>query len=174
MFQPDPPSAPPGDTPIRLLFVCSGNTCRSPLAEALARKLAAGSGLGPLEIRSAGTAAVPGSPASAGARRAARRHGLSLEDHSANQVSAELILWADKILAMEPYHVQTVRRLGAGEKVAGLGVFAEGVSEEYSVGDLAVPDPFGGDDQSYEETFRILERYVTLAVERLTGARGRG
>lgn len=170
MTPPDPPSF--GAAPVRLLFVCSGNTCRSPLAEALARSLVQGSGLGPLEVRSAGTSAMPGSPASDGARRAARRHGLSLEGHSSTRLSPQLLAWADRILVMGPAHLQVVRALGAGEKAAVLGAFARGLRDEDPGEDLSVPDPFGGDDGIYEETFGILEHYVTLAIKRMAGEGG--
>ena len=167
MVQPDPPTA--GAVPLRLLFVCSGNTCRSPMAEALARKLASSSGPRDVEVRSAGTSALPGSPASGGARRAAHRHGLSLEAHSSSVLSLELVEWADVILAMAPSHVDALRALGGGEKVALLGAFAEGVTVEDGAGDLAVPDPFGGDDDVYLQTLELLQRYVTLAMKRLAG-----
>ena len=167
MTQPDSLSA--GVAPLRLLFVCSGNTCRSPLAEALARNLAPASNLGDVEVRSAGTSALPGSPASGGARRAAHRHGLSLEGHSATRLSPELVQWADKVLAMGPSQLEAVGALGGGEKAVLLGAFAEGVRPGGGAEDLAVPDPYGGDDEVYEETLEVLKHYVTLAMRRLAG-----
>jgi protein-tyrosine-phosphatase len=160
-----------GAAPLRLLFVCSGNTCRSPMAEALARSLAPSSGVGDVEIRSAGTSALPGSPASGGARRAAHRHGLSLEGHSSSLLSPELVEWADVILAMAPSHVHAVQELGGTEKVVLLGAFAAGVEGEDWAGNLAVPDPFGGDDALYVETLEILHRYVIRAMKRMAGER---
>jgi len=169
MVQPDYPGT--GAAPLRLLFVCSGNTCRSPMAEVLAGSLAPTSGLGTLEIRSAGTSALPGSPASAGARRVVGKEGLSLEGHSASLLSRELVEWAHVILAMAPSHVHAVQALGGAEKVALLGAFAAGREGEEGTGGLAVPDPFGGDDAVYVETLEILQRYVTLAMKRLAGER---
>ena len=169
MVQPDPPAA--GAASLRLLFVCSGNTCRSPMAEVLARSLAPTSGLGTVEIRSAGTSALPGSPASAGARRVVVSQGLSLESHSSSLLSRELVEWAHVILAMAPSHVHAVQALGGVEKVALLGAFAAGREGEDGTGGLAVLDPFGGDDAIYVETLEILHRYVTLAMKRLAGER---
>jgi len=125
-----------------------------------------------VEVRSAGTSAVPGSPASGGARRVALRHGLSLEYHSSTQLSAELVGWADIIMAMGPSHMEAIKALGGGEKVVLLGAFAEGVEGEGNGSGLAVPDPFGGDDGMYQETLETLERYVTLAMRRMAGGNG--
>jgi protein-tyrosine phosphatase len=73
---------------------------------------------------------------------------------------------------MGPSHVQAVEALGGGGKAVMLGAFAGGSRPEGAAGDLAVPDPFGGDDEVYEETLDILERYVTLAMKRMAGERG--
>jgi protein-tyrosine-phosphatase len=141
------------------------------MAEVLARSLASTSGLGDVEIRSAGTSALPGSPASAGARRVVENLGLSLEGHYASLLSRELVEWAHVILAMAPSHVHAVQALGGAEKVALLGAFAAGREGEDGTGGLGVPDPFGGDDSIYQETLGILQRYVSLAMKRLAGER---
>ncbi len=163
------PDSPP--TPVlspRVLLVCSGNTCRSPLAEALARRLAPEMGLEGAEFRSAGTSTLPDLPASEGARRAALRHGLSLEGHRSTPLSRELVEWAQIVLSMGPSHVDRVRALGGGGKGTLLGVFARGGDEgDGGGGRLAVPDPFGGDEATYEETYQTLERYLALALERI-------
>jgi protein-tyrosine-phosphatase len=134
--------------------------------------MAAEAGLDWIEIRSAGTHAGPGAPASDGARRAAVRRGRSLEGHSSTTLSTELVDWADLIFVMGPGHLHQVGSLGGAEKAVLLGAFAIGQGLG-SVGsqrnELAVPDPFGGDDELYEETFKILETYVDLAMRRLAG-----
>ena len=167
MNRPDAESIEP---PLRLLFVCSGNTCRSPLAEVLSRRVAPELGLPAVEVFSAGTLTRPGLPASGGALRAAGRHGLTLEGHASTVLSEELVDWADWIFAMGPGHLHQLEMLGAGGKAVLLGVFAreEGSSgKEIDDTDLAVPDPFGGDDTVYEETFQTLELYVESAMKRL-------
>lgn len=83
---------------MNILFVCRGNTCRSALAEVIARSLIGERAT----IRSAGTEAYPGSPASPGAREAAKRRGLDLEDHRSKQLSRSLIQWADIIYTVTP------------------------------------------------------------------------
>ncbi len=151
--------------PVKILFVCSGNTCRSPLAEALARHAAGDQGLDGLEIRSAGTNAVPGEPASDGAKRVARRHGLDLEGHRSTPLDQELVTWADLVLTMSPMHLRRVLELGGEGKSALLGAFArEGEGPGTWDSALDVPDPFGGDDEAYERTLRMLGQYVVAAL----------
>jgi protein-tyrosine-phosphatase len=172
MNRPDRQSPAPR---IRVLFVCSGNTCRSPLAEVLSRRVAEELGLDSVEIRSAGTSAGSGLGASGGALRAAGRHGLSLEGHSSTPLSRELVEWADWIFAMGSGHLLGLEALGAESKAVLLGAFAteeglDGVGPEGIPPE--VPDPFGGDDAVYEETYLTLENYVELAMKRLAGKVG--
>ena len=157
---------------MNILFVCSGNTCRSPMAEVLARRAAAEFGLPSVEVRSAGTHAATGAPASGGARRTVRRHQGSLEEHSSSPLSPELLDWADLVLAMGPGHLLQVRMLGGGGKAVLLGAFAHGhdPGDDVDEGlDFAVPDPFGGDDELYEATYQNLEKYVLAAMRKVVG-----
>lgn len=155
----------PAAEPFRLLFVCSGNTCRSPMAEAIARKAADDRGWLHLEVRSAGTGALMGAPPSDGARSAAARHGLDLEAHRASPLTGEALDWADLVLTMSPSHLLHVVELGSGDKAALLTAFAAG-DDPTDVPD-SVTDPFGGSDDEYEATFTLLERLVARALHRL-------
>jgi protein-tyrosine-phosphatase len=74
-----------------------------------------------------------------------------------------LVEWADVVLGMGPSHLFTVQRLGAGDKAATLGDFAAGGE---GLGD-AVPDPFGGTEDVYAETFDALRGLVSAALDRL-------
>ncbi len=151
--------------PFRLLFVCAGNTCRSPLAEVIARRALATLGWSNVQVRSAGVAAVDGGPASEASAGVALRHGLNLSHHRSTVVTPELLEWADLVLTMSPRHLVRVIEEGAGDKAALLTAFAGG-------GDAlgapeAVPDPFGGSDEAYEATFTLLEELVERALRRL-------
>ena len=88
----------------RLLFVCTGNTCRSPMAAVIARREAAELGLQGFEVRSAGVGAFEGDRASGGAVRAAARNGLDLSQHGATQLTAELVEWdeANGLVKLNP------------------------------------------------------------------------
>lgn len=89
----------------KVLMVCTGNTCRSPLAQIILQKQQPD-----WEVRSAGVAAEVGSPAAAHSRELARQLGMDLENHRAQSVTPELVDWADQIFCMTESHLQLLRR----------------------------------------------------------------
>lgn len=101
----------------RILFVCTGNTCRSPMAEALCVKLLADRlGCGPAElqqngfsVQSAGLAATMGSEASAEAVQAAAALGADASRHRSCMASVDMLLWADHVFAMTAGHWYALR-----------------------------------------------------------------
>ncbi|MEI7025731.1 low molecular weight protein arginine phosphatase [Paenibacillus sp. y28] len=109
----------------RILFVCTGNTCRSPLAEAMMRKLASDYQI-TLEVRSAGVAAVSGGPASRHSQTVMKERGLPSE-HQSQALSRELVEWADMVLTMTMGHKQRIVQLfpGAVDKVHTLKEYVE-------------------------------------------------
>ena len=148
----------------RLLFVCTGNTCRSPMAQAIAERSLRRRGWDGVEIRSAGVSAAPGGEASEGARVAAESGGLSLEAHRATSLDTEVVAWASLILTMGPHHVDAVEALEGCGKVWMLSDFPGGGDNP---GGLGVPDPFGGDAQAYRECLETLEGLVEAALGRV-------
>lgn len=94
---------------MNVLFVCTGNTCRSPMAEAVLRQMAQERGCESLSVRSAGLSALPGEPAADAARFAVRHYGATLENHASRPVTADDVAWADLILTMTHSHLERLR-----------------------------------------------------------------
>ncbi|GAF10191.1 low molecular weight protein tyrosine phosphatase [Paenibacillus pini JCM 16418] len=89
-----------------ILFVCTGNTCRSPMAEALLRKLATERGIS-LEVRSAGVAAMEGTSISHHAEAVLRDHEI-YDSLTSSSLRSETVEWSDLILTLTGSHKQHV------------------------------------------------------------------
>lgn len=151
---------------MHLLFVCTGNTCRSPMAEAIARRLIADRGLSSVTVGSAGTSAWPDAPASDGALLVAMEQGLDLSQHRARQLSPELVAGADLILTMGPHHLERAEALG-GEGRSHLLTGYAGNNPR------PVSDPFGGDLSVYRATAAELEQEIRAVLDKAMAERSR-
>jgi len=147
---------------MRVLFVCSGNTCRSPLAEVLFRRMMAEQDRTDVEVASAGTGAYDGAPASEGAYLVALERGLDLGAHRARLLTPEIVAGADLILTMSRGHLSRVERLGGGAKAWLLGEYAND-----GEGPVEVRDPFGADVDTYRHTLEQLDALLRVARDRL-------
>ena len=126
---------------MNILFVCTGNTCRSPMAAALFNKIAMEKNLD-VRIESAGLFANDGERASANSVEAMKDYGIDLSGHRAKTVNGELLEQVDVALTMTASHKMALEQY-LGDKVYTLCEFAG------ENGDI--PDPYGGDLQIYKE-----------------------
>src|SRR5881409_1473690 len=145
----------------QVLFVCTGNICRSPLAAALLERALKERGLD-VNVTSAGTGAWDGAPASEGAYLVGLERGLELSGHRARLLTRELVERADLILTMARHHRARVDELGGEGRVFVLGEYAGREGNE-----AEVSDPFGGDLEVYRDTCAELEALIDTAVERI-------
>ena len=151
-----------------VLFVCTGNICRSPMAEGLLRKILQEKPVQGIEVSSAGFIALPGNPASFHAVRVAQENGFDLEDHQARLLTPRLVQEADLILVMEPYHrLQLLRsHPEASHKVLLLRQFAR-----YGSRDRAIQDPYGLNIEAYRFCFQDIRECVESLHEWLLDAK---
>lgn len=148
---------------MNILLVCSGNTCRSPLAAAiLTEKFVHANDFADSVVQSAGTAAWDGTPASEGSYLVALERGLDLSGHRARMLTVDQVQVADLILTMSSAHTRRVAELGGEQKVFTLTDYVGNPD-----GRQDVRDPMGGDVAGYRETADLLEVLLGLAVERM-------
>ena len=139
---------------MNILFVCTGNTCRSPMAAAIMEKIAVENDLDVL-IESAGLFANVGGKASENAVKALDEMGIDLTFPQTKPITEELIEKSDLILTMTEAHKELLKPI-AGNDVYTL--------KEYGGGSGDISDPYGGDIEEYRETAReIYDALVDVA-----------
>ncbi|MBP0725046.1 low molecular weight protein arginine phosphatase [Bacillus sp. RG28] len=139
----------------KILFVCTGNTCRSPIAEALLKHYSKGE----FEVKSAGVFAMDGSKASFNALEALRKKGIEHE-HKSQLLTNDLVEWATHVLTMTKGHKQVIlsQLETAKDKVFTLYEFVNNEDKDIS-------DPYGGSLQTYEMTLEELDILISKMVE---------
>ncbi|HET6576379.1 MAG TPA: hypothetical protein VFG68_22455, partial [Fimbriiglobus sp.] len=154
-----------------VLFVCTGNTCRSPLAEALCKRLLADRlGCDPAEleahgyvVRSAGVAALPGDPAALPAVEAAWELGADLSAHQSRPVNPELLAASTHVVAVTRGHAEALamRYPGVGPEPDLLG------------GPDDLDDPIGGDLEQYRACAQMIRGHLERLVPGWAASRDR-
>lgn len=144
----------------RILLVCTGNICRSPMAEIIMRREFEQRD-SDVEVVSAGTGAWDGASASEGAYLVALENGLDLSNHRARLLTREVVEHSNLILTMARHHRVRVEELGGEGKTYLLGEYAGEAGA-----DAEVVDPFGSDLPVYREIYSEIQRLVRTAVDR--------
>ena len=142
---------------MNILFVCTGNTCRSPMAAALFNKIATEKDLD-VRIESAGSFAEEGAPASTEAIIVMKEYDIDLLGHHAQPINTELLEKSDVILTMTAAHKMLLEQYAEG-KVFTLS--------EYADLDDDIDDPYGGDVEEYKECADELYNTLLLVAEKM-------
>lgn len=144
------------ETPVRILFVCMGNICRSPTAHAVFRQRLDVAGLGrSIEIDSAGTHGFHvGQPPDRRAEQAARARGYTMADLRARQVEPQDLVGFDYVVGMDGANHRDLERLAGEASRARVARLLEFLDEDAP---RDVPDPYYGGPNGFEEVLDLVE-----------------
>lgn len=144
-----------------ILFVCTANICRSPVAEALLRDRLEERGMDGWTVRSAGTWAIQERGAARNSIRVAAERGLDVGDHRSRMVSREMLDEADLILCMESGHVEALK-----------AEFPEAAGRIYLLSEMAgesfgISDPYRGPLEAYQEMAANVADLIDGGLQRI-------
>ncbi len=140
-----------GDRKLNVLFVCSGNICRSPLAAALLEKRLEALGIDDVFVESAGTMDLEGRGASRWSLEVGADNALDLSHHVSRQVNRSMLEDADIVVAMTKAHAEYIADILPGIRKKTIS--------------LDVPDPYGLQKETYEAAFAVIQKAVPLIID---------
>lgn len=144
---------------MNIYFICTGNTCRSPMAEAILKH----KNLDGVQVKSAGIYALEGGGISENARAVLEQNGIR-ENHMSASVKPEDLKWADLVLTMTSAHKNMVLQAfpNVHNKIFTLKEYVAPYSKDVS-------DPFGGDIATYNQTYMELNQLIDALLLKISG-----
>ena len=136
---------------MNILFVCTGNTCRSPMAEGLFKKMLAEKNIDNVTCSSAGLFAMTGDEVTPNSVKACERFGVDISSHRARRITSYILDETDKFVCMTPEHASSLSMYVPSEKVMVLGG--------------GIPDPYGADLETYIKTANFIKTALGLQFD---------
>jgi len=153
-----------------VLFVCTGNLCRSPMAEGMLKDRLEKKKKTGVHVSSAGTWGLDGENAAAHAIAVCRDRGIDISEHKARRVTDGMIREGDLIVVMEFDHFHAILEMcpDADKKTRMLTQFGDGERHFYE----PVPDPYGRRKRQYVKCFEQMDKHLEVLFEELFGDQG--
>ncbi len=154
----------------RILFVCTGNLCRSPMAEYLLQSILEKHGVDDILIESSGTIATEGNHASyRSVKQLWNAEKIDMRPHRARRLTKAHIKEADMIIGMEQYHIDTILSMApnAKDKTELIGEYMDNEDE------MELPDPYGGPEEYFVEVYKLLVKALNNLASKLQAVEGK-
>ncbi|MBR2867825.1 MAG: low molecular weight phosphatase family protein [Clostridia bacterium] len=136
---------------MNILFVCTGNTCRSPMAEGIFKKIVSDKKIDNINASSAGLFAMTGDSVAENAVRAVERFGCDISAHRARRITSYVLDETDKFVCMTPEHAASLALYVPSDKITVLG--------------RGIPDPYGGNLETYLTCANSIRTAILLQLD---------
>lgn len=145
-----------------IVYVCTGNTCRSPMAEGILRTLLSQAGIEDVDVSSAGIGTLDGYPATQHAVEISRRHQIDISGHHSTRMTERIFREADLVFALAENHYEALKKMpGADQKLFMVKAYPAGGHDDPQ---HSVDDPVGGTLEEYKKTFAEIYGEIKRAL----------